>query len=201
MLGGVQAIAVTHKRKADAPRECAGHQGNPGKHLHPPEAASPGGSEQHGQGHSAGQENRAFQAPADAGRQGYKEINEPERGRRVRQQEENRKGRKVKQEWELPFAQARNVFHQQQRESRSQVTQHEGDGVRPARLRRFFQQDPQSQDHENWPGIGDLPLEMPVFDAVRVHVNRRELLLQTKRPRSARGEQRPFSNMLMASRM
>src|SRR5690349_14429644 len=177
VLGGVQAIAVAHEGKADAARESPGHQRDPGKNFHPPQAAFQGGSEEHGQGHRARQQNGALQAPANSGRQGHKEIDEPEGSDRIGQQQEDGERGKVKQKRRLPFAQAGKVFEQQEQKSRAQVTQHKGHGVRAAGLRRFFQQNSQRQDHEDRAGVGDLPFEMAAFDALRLHGNPKELLI------------------------
>ena len=99
----------------------------------------------------------------------------------MRQQKEDRERRQVSQQGELPFAQARNVFEQQERKGRSEVTQHEGDGMRAPCLRRFLQQNPQGQDHKNRAGVGNLPLEVAAFNGVRLHGDGSELLFQTKR--------------------
>lgn len=42
--------------------------------------------------------------------------------------------------------------------------------MRAAHFWRLFEQVPQGQDHENRPGIGDLPLEVPAFRRVWLHV-------------------------------
>src|SRR4029077_11060753 len=97
------------------------------------------------------------------------EINEPERGRRIRQQKENRKRSEVGQQRKLPVAQMGNVFDQKEQKRRTEITEHEGNRVRAARLWRLFEQNSQGQHHKNRAGIGDLALEMPAFDTGWMH--------------------------------
>ena len=118
MLGSVQAVAVTDERQADAACKCASHKCNPRKDFHPPEAALQGSPEEHGQGHSAGQQNRTVQAPTNSSRQGHKEIDEPEGGGRVGEQKKNGQGRQVCDKRKVPFVQARKRFHQKEQERR-----------------------------------------------------------------------------------
>src|SRR6202035_948340 len=99
----------------------------------------------------------------------HKEVHDPKCGRRIRQQQENRKRRQVQQQWKLPFAEPWNVFKQQEREGRAEISQYESDCMWTARLRRFLQQNTESQNHKNRPGVGDLALEMSAFRTLRLH--------------------------------
>src|SRR5579862_7138595 len=60
--------------------------------------------------------------------------------------------------------------------------------MRAAALWRLFEQVPQGQDHENRPGIGDLPLEVSAFCRVWLHVRGKVQLRTslTSAPRRAR---------------
>ena len=51
-----------------------------------------------------------------------------------------------------------------------EITEHEGNRVRAARLWRLFEQNSQGQHHKNRAGIGDLPFQMPAFGGVRLHM-------------------------------
>ena len=95
VLGSVPPVAVAHERQAHSARKRARHQRHPGKHLHPTEAALERGPQQNRQRHPARQHDGAFQAPANSRRQRHKQVQEPERRHRVRQQKENAKRRQI----------------------------------------------------------------------------------------------------------